>query len=82
MSASDKGLTEKARGLIREVWSIPGPGVITGASVLIAAIVVISNDGRVLGKHRNGVLSNVFGIASVLVMGLAAVAMLVTFVTG
>jgi len=50
--------------------------------VLIAAIVVISNDGRVLGKHRNGVLSNVFGIASVLVMGLAAVAMLVTFVTG
>ena len=50
--------------------------------MLIAAILVVSNDQRVLGEHRNGALSNVFGIASVFVMGLAAVAMLVTFVMG
>ncbi|MDP2948930.1 MAG: Nramp family divalent metal transporter [Chloroflexota bacterium] len=47
--------------------------------VLIAAIVVVSNDERVLGRHRNGRLSNVLGITTVAVMGLAAIGMLITF---
>lgn len=47
--------------------------------VLIAAIVLVANDKRVLGRHRNGLLSNVLGVATVAVMGLAAIAMPVTF---
>jgi len=47
--------------------------------VLIAAIVVVSNDERVLGEHRNGLVSNVLGVATVLVMGAAALAMVVTY---
>jgi NRAMP (natural resistance-associated macrophage protein)-like metal ion transporter len=50
--------------------------------VLIAAIVVVSNDERVLGKHRNGLVSNILGVATVGVMGLAAVAMVVMFLLG
>lgn len=52
------------------------------APVLIAAIIVVSNDERVLGRHRNGALSNVVGCVTVAMMGLAAVGMAVTFVTG
>ncbi len=47
--------------------------------VLIAAILIVSNDERVLGKHRNGIVSNVLGVATVLVMGAAAMAMVVTY---
>lgn len=47
--------------------------------ILIAAIVVVSNDERILGRHRNGPLSNLLGIATVALMGLAAIAMAVTF---
>ncbi len=47
--------------------------------VLIAAILIVSNDERVLGRHKNGKLSNVVGGATVAVMGLAAIAMVVTF---
>jgi NRAMP (natural resistance-associated macrophage protein)-like metal ion transporter len=47
--------------------------------VLIAAILVVSNDQRVLGRHRNGLFSNVLGIATIAVMALAATGMAVTF---
>jgi Mn2+/Fe2+ NRAMP family transporter len=50
--------------------------------VLLAAIVIVSNDERVLGEHRNGMVSNVLGGATVLVMSLAAAAMAVTFLWG
>ncbi len=48
--------------------------------ILIAAIIVVSNDERVLGEHRNGPVSNALGIATVGIMGLAAAAMVLTFV--
>ena len=50
--------------------------------VLIAAILVVSNDKRVLGRHRNGIVSNVLGIATIAVMALAAIAMAATFLIG
>lgn len=50
--------------------------------VLIAAIVVVSNDERVLGRHRNGVISNVLGVATVVVMGTAALGMAGAFLAG
>jgi NRAMP (natural resistance-associated macrophage protein)-like metal ion transporter len=50
--------------------------------VLIAAIVVVSNDERVLGEHRSGIVSNVLGVATVVVMGSAAVAMVGIFLFG
>jgi NRAMP (natural resistance-associated macrophage protein)-like metal ion transporter len=75
------GISLSGVGAIRALFVA---AVVNGvvSPVLIAAILVVSNDERVLGNHRNGVLSNVFGIASVFVMGLAAVVMLVTFATG
>ncbi len=48
--------------------------------VLIAAIILVSNDERVLGPHRNGPVSNVLGAATVAIMGIAGLAMLATFV--
>lgn len=50
--------------------------------MLIAAILVVSNDERVLGRHRNGGWSNALGIATVAIMGVAAIAMIVTFLSG
>lgn len=50
--------------------------------VLIAAIVVVSNDERVLGPHRNGIVSNVLGVVTVVVMGVAALVMIGMFVVG
>jgi Mn2+/Fe2+ NRAMP family transporter len=50
--------------------------------VLIAAILVVSNDERVLGRHRNGLWSNLIGGATVAIMGLAALAMAATFIFG
>jgi Mn2+/Fe2+ NRAMP family transporter len=47
--------------------------------VLIAAILVVSNDRRILGRHRNGRLSNLLGGATVAVMGLAAIGMVASF---
>jgi hypothetical protein len=35
-----------------------------------------------LGRHRNGKLSNVLGVATVAIMGLAAIGMAVTFLAG
>ncbi len=48
--------------------------------VLIAAILVVSNDERVMGKHRNGPFSNILGALTVAIMGLSALAMAVTFI--
>jgi len=50
--------------------------------VLLAAIVLVSNDERVLGRHRSGPVSNALGIATVVIMAAASVAMAVTFVLG
>jgi NRAMP (natural resistance-associated macrophage protein)-like metal ion transporter len=50
--------------------------------VLIAAIVVVSNDERVLGPHRNGVMANMLGIGAALFMALAALGMLLAFLLG
>jgi Mn2+/Fe2+ NRAMP family transporter len=48
--------------------------------ILIGAIVLVANDARVLGRHRNGALSNVLGIGAALIMGAAALTMLAGFV--
>jgi len=50
--------------------------------ILLAAIVVVGNDERVLGRHRNGPLSNALGIATIVVMGVAAAGMALTFLLG
>jgi NRAMP (natural resistance-associated macrophage protein)-like metal ion transporter len=50
--------------------------------VLIATILVVGNDERIVGRHRNGLLSNLLGLATVGMMGLAALAMFVTLVLG
>jgi Mn2+/Fe2+ NRAMP family transporter len=50
--------------------------------LLIAAILVVSNDKRILGRNRNGPISNLLGGASVVIMSLAAAAMAVAFVLG
>ena len=50
--------------------------------VLIVAIVVVSNDERVLSGHRNGALSNLLGVATVTAMVVAALAMAVSFFIG
>ena len=47
------------------------------APVLIAAIVIVSNDRRVMSGYENGWLSNLVGIAAALAMGVAAVVLLV-----
>lgn len=47
--------------------------------VLIVAIIVVSNDRRIMGRHRNGILANVLGVTTVVVMALAAVVMAVSF---
>jgi hypothetical protein len=40
----------------------------------------VCNDERIMGSHRNGPLSNTLGIATVVVMGLAGIAMGVALV--
>lgn len=46
--------------------------------LLMAAIVLVCNDERIMGGNRNGPLSNTLGIATVVIMGLAGTAMGVT----
>lgn len=50
--------------------------------LLIAAIILVANDERIVGEHRNGAVSTLFGSATVVIMGLAAVAMAVLYVLG
>ena len=52
------------------------------APVLIATILAVSNDGVLLGHHRNGRLSNLFGGGALAIMSLAALAMAATFLAG
>ena len=49
------------------------------APILIGAILIVANDERVLGKHRNGATSNLLGLATTVTMGLAALCMAVLF---
>lgn len=48
--------------------------------VLIAAILVVSNDKRIMGRHRNGPVSNVLGALTAAIMGAAALGMAATLV--
>jgi Mn2+/Fe2+ NRAMP family transporter len=75
------GIALSGVGAIRALFIA---AVINGviSPVLIAAILVVSNDERVLGVHRNGIVSNVLGGATVAVMGLAAIGMVVAFLLG
>jgi len=68
-------------GAIRALFAA---AVINGvvAPILIWAILRVSNDAEVVGIHRNGLLSNVFGFAAASLMSLAAIAMAVSFLLG
>jgi len=65
-------------GAIRALFAA---AVINGvvAPILIWAILQVSNDTEIVGVHRNGTISNVLGYAAAAVMGLAALAMAVSF---
>jgi Mn2+/Fe2+ NRAMP family transporter len=52
------------------------------APVLIGAIMIVGNDRRLLGAHRNGPVSNLLGLITMVVMTVAALAMMLTFVLG
>lgn len=52
------------------------------APVLVVAILVVANDRRVLGAHRNGATSNLLGAITAAIMGLATIGMAVLFLTG
>jgi NRAMP (natural resistance-associated macrophage protein)-like metal ion transporter len=73
------GIAASGVGAIRALFIA---AVINGVTspLLIAAIVLVCNDKRIMGSNRNGLLSNTLGIATVAIMGLAGVTMAVTFV--
>ena len=50
--------------------------------LLIAAILLVSNDRRILGRHRNGPITNILGLAAVIVMTVAVIAMAATYLAG
>jgi NRAMP (natural resistance-associated macrophage protein)-like metal ion transporter len=52
------------------------------APLLILAIIAVSNDPEVVGKHHNSTLSNLLGYMTVAVMGLAAIVMFGSFALG
>jgi len=52
------------------------------APILIAAIMIVGNDRRLLGAHRNGPVSNLLGLVTTVVMASAAVAMVLAFAVG
>lgn len=68
-------------GAIRALFAA---AVVNGviSPLLIVAIIVVSNDKRIVGRHRNGLLANVLGGAAAGIMGVAAVGMAVTFLLG
>jgi NRAMP (natural resistance-associated macrophage protein)-like metal ion transporter len=72
------GIALSGVGAIRALFAA---AIINGvtAPLLIFAIVVIANDSRIVGHHRNGLLSNVFGVAAGAIMLAAAIGMVVTF---
>ena len=75
------GIAATGVGAIRALFAA---AVVNGviSPLLIAAILVVSNDAKILGRHRNGLLSNLLGGATVVVMGLAAIGMALAFVLG
>ncbi len=68
------GIAASGVGAIRALFFA---AVINGVTspILIAAIVLVCNDRRIMGRHRNGILTNTLGIATVVIMTLAALAM-------
>ncbi|HVA85992.1 MAG TPA: divalent metal cation transporter [Candidatus Saccharimonadales bacterium] len=52
------------------------------AAPLLVLVMLVSNDRRCMGKRTNGRLLNVVGWLTTLVMGAAAVALIVTTITG
>jgi Mn2+/Fe2+ NRAMP family transporter len=75
------GIAVSGVGAIRALFVA---AVVNGvvSPLLIAAILVVSNDEEILGRHRNGPISNLLGGATVAIMGLAAVGMALAFVLG
>lgn len=59
------------------VWSAVINGVL--APPLVAIILIVCNDTRIMGKHRNGITLNVLGVLTVLFMAGAAVALLASY---
>ena len=52
------------------------------APVLIAIILHISNNKKIMGKHTNGKTSNILGFAALALMTVAAVVLVYMFLTG
>jgi Mn2+/Fe2+ NRAMP family transporter len=77
------GLVIAATG-IGAITALLVAAVVNGvvSPLLIIAIMVVSNDERVLGGHRNGPFSNLLGAATVTIMAVAAIAMMLTFLLG
>ncbi len=61
------------------LWSAVVNGVL--APPLIVIILVICNNDKIMGKHRNGTLINIFGGLAALLMGVAAIAMIASLFT-
>ena len=59
------------------LWSAVINGVL--APPLIVIILIVCNNEKIMGKYRNGRLLNVLGWAAALIMGAAAIAMIVSF---
>ena len=72
------GIALSGVGAIRALFVAAVVNGVT-APVLIAAITLVSRDEAILGRHRSGGLSILLGWLTAGLMGLAAVAMLVTF---
>jgi Mn2+/Fe2+ NRAMP family transporter len=81
--ASLIGLGIAASG-VGEIRALFVAAVVNGviSPLLIVAILVVSNDEAILGRHRNGLMSNLLGGATVAIMSLAAFGMVVSFVLG
>jgi Mn2+/Fe2+ NRAMP family transporter len=52
------------------------------APVLIAIVLHISNNKKVMGKYTNGKTSNILGIATFILMTFATVVLVFMFITG
>ena len=73
------GIAVSGIGAIRALFVA---AVVNGviSPLLIAAIILVANDERILGKHMNSTLSTVLGSVTVAIMGLAAIGMAITYV--
>ena len=75
------GIAASGVGAIRALFVA---AVVNGviSPLLIVAILVVSNDEAILGRHRNGLVSNLLGGATVAIMSLAAFGMVASFALG